>query len=119
MKYIKNLKKIVRIALANDWIDFDPFLNYKIHLKEVEREFLSKDEVQKMLNKEMHIPRLEQVRDIFIFCCYTGLAYADVQKLSKDDVVIGIDGERWIKTKRAKTDTRSNIPILPTALAPN
>ncbi len=117
MKYIKNLKKIVRIALANNWIDNDPFLNYKIRLKEVEREFLSKKEVQIMIKKEVHTRRLDQVKDIFIFCCYTGLAYVDVEKLSKDDVVIGIDGERWIKTKRAKTDTRSNIPILPTAEA--
>jgi len=117
MKYIKNLKKIVRIALANNWIDNDPFLNYKIRLKEVEREFLSKEEIQKMIQKEFHTKRLDQVKDIFIFCCYTGLAYADVEKLSKDDVVIGIDGERWIKTKRTKTDTRSNIPILPTAEA--
>lgn len=65
----------------------------------------------------MHTPRLAQVKDIFIFCCFTGLAYADVKKLSEDDIVIGIDGERWIKIKRAKTDTRSNIPILPTAEA--
>jgi site-specific recombinase XerD len=55
------------------------------------------------------------VRDIFIFCCFTGLAYADVKKLTKDDVVIGVDGEQWIKTRRIKTDTRSNIPILPIA----
>ena len=70
-----------------------------------------------MIEKELHTPRLDQIKDIFIFCCYTGLAYADVAKLSKDDVVVGIDGERWIKIKRTKTDTRSNIPILPTAEA--
>jgi len=60
---------------------------------------------------------LDQVRDIFIFCCFTGLAYADVKKLSNDDLVIGIDGTKWIKTNRTKTDVRSNIPLLTTPLA--
>lgn len=117
IKYITNFKKIIRIAYANDWISKDPFFNWKARLKIVNREFLTKEEIQTMIDKEIKIPRLDQVKDIFIFCCYTGLAYADVAKLSKDDIVVGIDGERWIKTKRAKTDTRSNVPILPTAQA--
>lgn len=117
LKYIKNFKKIVRIALANQWITHDPFLNFKRKLKEVEREYLSQEEIEIMLSKNLHTPRLEQVRDIFIFCCFTGLAYSDVKKLNKDHLIIGIDGDKWIKTKRTKTDTRSNIPLLPTALA--
>ena len=117
IKYITNFKKIIRIAYANDWIDKDPFLHWKAKLKTVDREFLTEGEIQKMIEKELHIERLDLVKDIFIFSCFTGLAYADVQKLSKNDIVIGIDGERWIKTKRSKTDTRSNIPILPTAEA--
>ncbi len=117
VKYIKNFKKIVRIALANNWINSDPFLSYKVRLKEVERQFLSEEEMQSMLEKELHTKRLEQVRDIFIFCCYTGLAYSDVKKLTQDNLVFGMDGEKWIKVKRTKTDTRSNIPLLPTALA--
>lgn len=116
IKYIKNFKKIVRIAIANDWIVKDPFLNYKVQLKEVKREFLSEEEMQTMLDKDLHTHRLELVRDIFIFCCYTGLAYSDVKKLSKDSIVIGIDGDKWIKTNRTKTGTRSSIPLLPPAL---
>ena len=112
IKYITNFKKIIRIAYANDWISKDPFFNWKAKLKTVDREFLSKEEIQAMVEKEFSIPRLELVKDIFIFSCFTGLAYADVKKLSKDDIVVGIDGKRWIKTKRTKTDTRSNIPIL-------
>ena len=115
IKYITNFKKIIRIAHANDWIDKDPFLHWKGKLKIVEREFLTQEEIQKIIDKELRMERLDQVRDIFIFCCFTGLAYADVKKLTKDDVVIGVDGEQWIKTRRTKTDTRSNIPILPIA----
>lgn len=113
VKYITNFKKIIRIALANDWISNDPFLNWKSKLKIVDREYLTATEIQKMVDKNFSTDRLNQVRDIFVFSCFTGLAYADVKKLSKKDIVIGIDGQNWIKTKRTKTDTRSNIPILP------
>src|SRR5690606_26341759 len=112
IKYITNFKKIIRIAYANDWISKDPFLNWKAKLKIVDREFLTSTEIQTIYEKDFSADRLNQVKDIFIFSCFTGLAYADVKKLTKNDVVIGIDGQNWIKTKRAKTDTRSNIPIL-------
>ncbi|MFT6839169.1 MAG: integrase [Sediminicola sp.] len=115
LKYITNFKKIVRIAFANDWIKKDPFLHWKARLKIVDREFLTEKELQDMVDKRLLIGRLEQVKDIFLFSCFTGLAYSDVKKLSKNDVVIGIDGHKWIKIKRSKTDTRSSIPILPTA----
>ncbi len=62
------------------------------------------------------VERLEHVRDVFVFCCFTGLAYADAKKLTHDDFVVGIDGELWINTKRTKTKTKSNIPVLPTAM---
>lgn len=76
---------------------------------------MTKEEIQRMVEKEINNERLDLVKDIFLFCCYTGLAYADVKKLSSNDVVIGIDGNKWIKTNRTKTKTRSSIPILPTA----
>ncbi|AOW16882.1 recombinase [Polaribacter vadi] len=117
IKYITNFKKIIRIAYANDWISKDPFYNWKARLKTVDREFLSKEEIQKLVEKSFSIKRLEQVKDIFLFSCFTGLAYSDVKKLSKNDLVIGIDGDIWIKTKRTKTNTRSNIPLLTTAEA--
>ena len=115
IKYITNFKKIIRIAHANDWIDKDPFLHWKGKLKIVEREFLTEEEIQKIIDLDLKMERLDQVRDIFIFCCFTGLAYADVKKLNRGDIVLGADGEEWVKTKRSKTDTRSNIPILPIA----
>ncbi len=115
MKYITNFKKIIRIAHANEWISKDPFLHWKAKLRIVEREFLTKEEIQRMTEKDLHTKRLDQVKDIFLFCCFTGLAYADVKKLSANDLVLGLDGEIWIKINRTKTNTRSSIPILPTA----
>lgn len=115
IKYVVNFKKIIRNAYANDWITKDPFTRWKARVKHVEREFLTEEEIQDLLDKNFHTSRLEQVRDIFIFCCFTGLAYADVRKLSKDDINIGIDGELWINMARTKTRSKANIPILPTA----
>ncbi|MDD3323472.1 MAG: site-specific integrase [Paludibacter sp.] len=114
-KYIKNFGKIIRICLANGWIQKNPFINYKSKMVEVERAFLSMEEIETMLNKVFVSDRLNQVKDIFLFSCFTGLAYADVKKLSRRNIAIGVDGERWIYINRTKTDTRSNIPILPIA----
>ena len=112
LKYIVNFKKIIRIAYANQWIDRDPFFHWKGTWKSSEREYLTDMELQKMAEVEFDIPRLDLVRDIFLFCCYTGLAFADVKKLSENDIVIGMNGKKWIKTKRQKTNSMSSIPIL-------
>lgn len=117
VKYIKNFGKIIRICLANGWILKNPFINYKSKIVEVERTFLSQDEIETMFNKIFITDRLNQVEDIFLFSCFTGLAYADVKKLSRRNIGIGVDGERWIFINRTKTDTRSNIPLLPIASA--
>jgi len=114
-KYIKNFGKIIRICLANGWLQKNPFINYKSKMVEVERAFLSMEEIETMLNKVFVSDRLNQVKDIFLFSCFTGLAYADVKKLSRKNIAIGVDGDRWIYINRTKTDTRSNIPILPIA----
>ncbi|WP_373516388.1 site-specific integrase [Pricia sp.] len=116
IKYVVNFKKIIRIADANGWIAKDPFANYRVRLKNVEREFLTTEELQQLMDTPFQHQRLEHVRDCFVFCCFTGLAYADVKKLTHDDFVTGIDGELWINSKRTKTKTKSNIPVLPTAL---
>ncbi|SFU64294.1 Site-specific recombinase XerD [Pustulibacterium marinum] len=116
LKYINNFKKIIRIALANGWMERDPFYNYKAQFKPVEREFLTQEEIVILYEKDLHFDRLRIVRDMFLFSCYTGLAYADVKKLTTDDIIKGIDGYQWIKTKRTKTDSVSSIPLLPMAM---
>lgn len=112
LKHLKNLKKVVRIALANDWIKKDPF--YGIHFKqeEVNVEFLSREELDILMNKEFAIKRLEQVRDIFIFCCFTALAFVDVQQLSREHLIKDNNGALWIRKAREKTNQMCNIPVL-------
>lgn len=116
LKYVNNFKKIVRIAVANDCLAKDPFYNYKVQFKVVEREFLSKEELQRLIEKEIDNERLGIVRDMFVFCCFTGLAYVDVQSLKSDEIYENGDGGFYIKSKRTKTDTGFTIPLLPTAL---
>ena len=113
VKYIKNFSKIIKICLANNWIERNPFANYKSKVKEVERVYLSEVEIQNIIEKDFKTERLSLVRDIFLFSCFTGLAYIDVKNLTKSHISIGIDGEKWIFTHRQKTESASKIPILP------
>jgi site-specific recombinase XerD len=116
-KYIKNLKKIIHECVAKDWLPKDPFMAYKVKMKKTEREFLTELELQAIHEKEFTIGRLGQIKDIFLFSCYTGLAYIDVFNLTAYNVALGIDGEKWVFTHRQKTETPSRIPLLPQALA--
>jgi site-specific recombinase XerD len=113
VKYLKNFNKIIKLCLANDWLDKNPFANYKSKVKEVERVYLTEDEIQNIINKDFKTERLSLVRDIFLFSCFTGLAYIDVKNLTKSHISYGIDGEKWIFTHRQKTESASKIPILP------
>ena len=116
IKYLTNFKKIIHICLKNAWLDRDPFVGYKMTKREVERPYLTEEELQILSAKTFMIPRVGQIRDILLFCCYTGLAYVDVQKLTNSEISTGIDGEKWIFTHRQKTETASRIPLLPPAI---
>jgi len=105
VKYIKNFHKIIKLCLANDWLDKNPFANYKSKVKEVERVYLTEAEIQSILEKDFKTERLSLVRDIFLFSCFTGLAYIDVKNLTKSHISLGIDGEKWIFTHRQKTES--------------
>ncbi|MBD3638082.1 MAG: site-specific integrase [Crocinitomicaceae bacterium] len=115
-KIIKIVKKIMNQAVALDWIPSNPFNQFKCSYKNPERIVLTQTEIDKLKNKELKIQRLEEVRDIFIFQCYTGFAYTDLYNFKRNDVVIGIDGDYWLSTYRQKTGTKENVPLLPVAL---
>ena len=115
MKYIACVKKMAIRALRNGWLQRDPFIGFNLAFREVEREALTAEELETMAGKNFGTVRLAQVRDIFLFSCFTGLAYADLQKLKRSEISTGIDGGKWIFTRRQKTDTASRIPILPMA----
>ena len=112
VKYLKNLKKIIKTALIKKWITDDPFA--EIHFKQTKcnREFLNEMELRKIINKDFDIQRLQTVRDIFIFCCFTGLAFTDVKNLKKEHLVQADNGEWWIRKAREKIDNMCDIPLL-------
>jgi site-specific recombinase XerD len=116
IKYISNFRKIVNRCIRNGWLERDPFVGFKMTKKEVVPEFLTEHEIKIIVKKKFVSDRLNEVRDVFIFCCYTGLAFVDVEKLKSSEIGIGIDGSKWIFTNRQKTETLSRIPLLPVAI---
>jgi site-specific recombinase XerD len=116
VKYLTYFKKIVLLCVKYGWLKNDPFVAFKMNRKEVEKPYLTEHELEVITSKNFPSERLRNVRDLFLFSCYTGLAYADVKKLRKDEVTTGLDGEQWIMTHRQKTDTASRVPLLPESL---
>lgn len=116
MKHIARFRKLINLSLKLGWIERDPFINFESKFIKTERGFLSLEELQEIENKQFTIPRLELVKDLFVFSCYTSLSYIDVIHLTADNICIGIDGELWIYYRREKTTKPIRIPLLPKAL---
>jgi integrase len=116
MKYIKILKRIVKMAVDQEWMAAYPLSGFKCSYTEPQRERLTMDDIMTLYKKELLLNRLTEVRDVYLFCCFTGFAYQDVANLKKENIVIGIDGERWIVKDRRKTNTPERIPLLPISI---
>lgn len=116
VKYIRIVMSIARLGIEYGWIDKDPFFGFKQHLQEVKRGFLSDEELNLLETTDIPNERIAVIRDMFVFCCYTGLAYSDVSQLTNDKIVKYKDGEYWLNLYRQKTDVKSNVPLLPKAI---
>lgn len=112
VKYIKNFQKIINICIANEWISKNPFINYKSKIESVTPHFLTREQLTSVANKEFRSERLSIIRDLFLFSCYTGLAYIDLKNLTKENFSVGMDGALWLKTQREKTKVAVSIPML-------
>ncbi|MEH6657592.1 site-specific integrase [Leeuwenhoekiella marinoflava] len=116
MKHIQRLRKMIRLAYHLEWLDKDPFRRWKTTFEKTDREFLSENELSNLANYEFPIERLERVRDLFLFSCYTGISYVDLKNLTPKNIWLGDDYKKWIATYRQKTNTRVKVPLMPTAL---
>lgn len=116
LKYISNFKKVVLRAIDKEIIKMDPFRRFKRKRTKANKRPISSEQLRTLENKKFSTERLEVVRDIFVFQCYTGLAYIDVFQLQKNDIQVGIDGEWWIISNRQKTTAETKIPLLPKAI---
>ena len=111
-KFLQFFKRIIIIARDNGLMKSDPFANHKIRIQKVDRGYLTEEEISIIVQKQLVSERLEQVRDVFVFACFTGLAYIDVKNLAKENIQTSFDGNKWIMTKRQKTNTTVNVPIM-------
>lgn len=111
-KFMQTFKHIVLIARNNGWLRSDPFVSYPIRLNEVDRGYLTENEIKAIMSKKFPTKRLEQVRDIFIFSCFCGLAYIDMANLREENICPSFDGNLWIMGRREKTGVRFNILLL-------
>jgi site-specific recombinase XerD len=110
------LKKIVRLGMSQDIIQRDPFINYKFNRVETERKYLTPEEFELFESVSLDNPKYDRVKDVFMFCCYTGLSYCDVQSISKNNIQIHINGQSVLTGKRKKTQIPFLIPLLKPAL---
>ena len=116
MKHLERLKKIMNWAARNEWIEKNPFINYQLKYKYKERNFLTETELAILEKADFTSPILEQVRDLFVFSCYTGLSYIDLVNLEPLQLITYVSGNKWIKTSRVKNDMSVNVPLLNTAV---
>ena len=114
-KHLKLLKKIINMAVANSYITYNPFTTYKVEREPVEIDFLDEEELRKIINFDTPLPRLERAKDMFLFGCFTGLAYIDIKTLAPEHFEKDSTGRIWIKKRRVKTGVLSRIPLLPIA----
>ena len=114
-KHLKLLKKILNLAVSNSYIPFNPFAAYKVERESVEIDFLTEEELRKVINFDTPLPRLEKARDMFLFGCFTGLSYIDIKTLTAAHFEKDAEGRIWIKKRRVKTGVLSRIPLLPIA----
>lgn len=116
MKHIERFRKIINMAIKNEWIKQDPFIKFKPTFIKKDRGFLTEEELFRIESKKIENASLRAVRDMFVFSCYTGLAYVDAFNLKPENLNKGIDGRLWITIYRQKTDGKSQIPLLPKAV---
>ena len=114
-KHLKLLKKVINLAVANTYMTYNPFMAYKVEREPVEIDFLDAEELQRIINFDTPLPRLERARDMFLFGCFTGLSYIDIKTLSSEHFEKDSQGRIWIKKHRVKTGVLARIPLLPMA----
>ncbi|AZJ36871.1 site-specific integrase [Tenacibaculum singaporense] len=112
-KHIQRVRKIIKLAILEGFIDKDPFVFYRPKRTTKELIFLTSEELKLIETHQLRQKKLVIVKDLFIFCCYTGLAYADMSELNTKNIQVGFDGNEWIEMSRKKTKSKISIPLLP------
>jgi site-specific recombinase XerD len=117
MKYIKTLKQVIDRAIKEGWIMYNTITHFKCTYDAPEREYLEMDEIMQLYQKDIQLTRLEEIRDVYVFCCFTGFAYETCYNLQPDNISKGVDGKLWISKDRQKTGIMETVPLMPIPLA--
>jgi site-specific recombinase XerD len=112
MKCMKQFKRVVVMAHDNGWLSVNPFASYEFQYEATDRGYLSEKELTKLMKHNVECPYTEMARDVFVFCCFTGLSYTDVKSLREENIQRSFDGQLWVMTKRQKTNVQSNVRLL-------
>lgn len=112
MKFVRRLKTIYHMAVTNGWVQSDPLASVRIRMEKVDRGYLTTEELKRLQDKKFTSKRLELIRDLFLFSCYTGFGYADLKLLSSDMLRRWPDGNLWIDTERIKTHVDVHVRLL-------
>jgi len=112
-KAIQRFRRVVKYAISEDFLDKDPFMLYKAKRVKKEVVYLSPEQLKKLGETDFQVKRIQQIKDMFVFCCYTGLAFKEMDSLKKQDIIVDFDGQLWIRVKRSKTERSYKVPLLP------
>lgn len=112
IKHIERFRKLITLAYKMEWLDKDPFMKFEARYEKKERTFLTAKELQSIEEKQFTIPRLQLIKDLFVFSCYTGLSYGDVMQLTANNIRLGIDNKPWLYAQREKTNNPIKLPLL-------
>ena len=112
MKMIQRFRSIYQVAIDNGWAHKNPFVSFKLKFENTERGYLTMEELTNLMNKQLISKRLEQIRYVFVFSCFTGLAYCDAQALTPEHIIVGPNRAPWLRTHRQKTSTPVDVPLL-------
>lgn len=115
-KHYQRFSRMIRNAMHKGYLEKYPFEHYKIRMPKKKIEYLTQEEIERIENKEFKVERLDSIRDIFVFCIYTGLAFAEVESLQPENITTGMDGELWLNIHRKKTDKYYQVPLFPKAI---
>lgn len=116
VKHLKRLKRVIHVAIENGWLETNPFRMKKLSFEPSNRSFLTRQELERIEKFSSTSVRLNKVRDLFLFSCYTGKGYKDLVNLKKENLSIWINGKKWLTGERFKTGIRSDVPLLPIAI---
>jgi len=115
-KHYQRFTRVIHKAMHKGYIEKYPFENYKIKLQKKKIQYLTQEEIDRIYQTNFKVERLNVIRDIFVFCIYTGLAYAEVESLTPENITQGMDGELWLNIHRKKTKKDYQVPLFPKAL---